>query len=92
MRKLKYIKAISEALSEELQRDENVCYFGEDTGEFGGVWGTAPMFQKKFGERRVFDTPLSETAILGTAAGAAMTGLRPIAELMYFDFVTESVN
>lgn len=88
MRKLKYIKAISEAIDEELQLDQSVCYFGQDVGEFGGVWGTAPKFQKKYGQKRVFDTPLSESAIIGTAAGAAMTGLRPIAEIMYFDFVT----
>lgn len=88
MRKIKYIKAISEAIDEELHNDERVCYFGEDVGEFGGVWNTAPKFQKKYGEKRIFDTPLSESAIIGTAAGAAMTGLRPIAEIMYFDFVT----
>jgi acetoin:2,6-dichlorophenolindophenol oxidoreductase subunit beta len=92
MRKLKYIKAISEAIDEELQQDETVCYFGQDVGEFGGVWGTAPKFQKKYGERRVFDTPLSESAIIGTAGGAAMTGLRPIAEIMYFDFVTVAMD
>lgn len=88
MRKLKYIKAIAEALDEELQNDERVCLFGQDVGKFGGVWWVSPKLQKKYGENRVFDTPLSEGAIVGTAVGAAMTGLRPIAELMYLDFVT----
>ena len=76
MRKLKYIRAIAEALDEELQHDERVCLFGQDVGKFGGVWWVQPKLQKKYGERRVFDTPLSEGAIVGTAVGAAMTGLR----------------
>lgn len=92
MEKKKYFQAIAQAIDEELQRDETVCYFGEDVGAYGGVWGTAPKFQKKYGERRVFDTPLSESAIIGTAVGAAMTGLRPIAELMYLDFVTFAMD
>ena len=92
MRRLKYIKAIAEAIDEELQRDDSVCYFGEDVGEFGGTWGTSPKFQKNYGKKRVFDTPLSECAIIGTAAGAAMTGLRPIADIMYLDFITVAMD
>ncbi|MCX7825081.1 MAG: dehydrogenase E1 component subunit alpha/beta, partial [Verrucomicrobiae bacterium] len=87
-RKLTPIKAMNEALSEEMQRDENVVLFGEDIGAYGGVWALSKGLQKKFGERRVFDTPLSETAIMGTAAGAAMAGLRPVIEIMYVDFMT----
>ncbi len=92
MRKLKMIKAFREAFDEELLRDQRVCIFGEDVGEFGGVFGTSERLQKKYGQRRVFDTPLSEGAIIGTAVGAAMTGLRPIAEIMYFDFITVAMD
>lgn len=88
MRMMNLAQAICEAVDEEMARDENVCLLGEDVGVFGGVWGTYPRLQTKYGERRVWDTPLSESAIVGTAAGAAMCGLRPIAEIMYFDFVT----
>ena len=56
------------------------------------MWGTSQRLQKKYGQRRVFDTPLSEGAIIGTAVGVAMTGLRPIAEIMYFDFITVAMN
>ena len=62
MRKLKLIRAFGEAFDEELQRDERVCLFGEDVGEYGGVFGTSQGLQKKYGQRRVFDTPLSESA------------------------------
>jgi pyruvate dehydrogenase E1 component beta subunit len=61
-------------------------------GEFGGVFGTSALLQKKHGPRRVFDTPLSEAAIVGTAVGAAMSGLRPIAEIMYLDFITVGID
>jgi pyruvate dehydrogenase E1 component beta subunit len=89
---LKMIRAICEAFDEELARDDRVCLFGQDVGEFGGVFGTSALLQKKHGRRRVFDTPLSEAAILGTAVGAAMTGLRPIAEIMYVDFITVGMD
>ncbi len=92
MPKVKLIQALRDAIDEELQRDESVCYFGEDVGEFGGVWGTATKLQKKYGRQRVFDTPLSEGAIVGTAVGAAMTGLRPIAEIMYIDFIAVGMD
>ena len=88
MRKVKFIRALCEAFDEELARDDRVCLFGEDVGEYGGVFGTSARLQKKYGRRRVFDTPLSEGAIIGTAVGAAMSGLRPIAEIMYLDFIT----
>jgi len=89
---LKMIRAICEALDEELARDDRVCLFGQDVGEFGGVFGTSALLQKKHGKRRVFDTPLSEGAIIGTAVGAAMTGLRPVAEIMYIDFITVGID
>ena len=87
-RRLTLIKAMNEALNEEMQQDDNVVLFGEDLGAYGGVWALSKGLQKKFGERRVFDTPLSEAAIMGAAAGAAMAGLRPVIEIMYVDFMT----
>jgi pyruvate/2-oxoglutarate/acetoin dehydrogenase E1 component len=92
MAMLKMIRAMCEAFDEELARDDRVCLFGQDVGEFGGVFGTSSLLQKKHGARRVFDTPLSEAAIIGTAVGAAMTGLRPVAEIMYVDFITVGID
>jgi pyruvate/2-oxoglutarate/acetoin dehydrogenase E1 component len=79
---------MNEALDEEMQRDDDVVLFGEDIGAYGGVWALSKGLQKKFGPLRVFDTPLSEAAIMGTCAGAAMAGLRPVIEIMYVDFLT----
>jgi pyruvate/2-oxoglutarate/acetoin dehydrogenase E1 component len=87
-RKLTPIKAMNEALDEELARDPDVVLFGEDIGAYGGVWALSKGLQKKFGPQRVFDTPLSEAAIVGTCTGAAMAGLRPVIEIMYVDFTT----
>ena len=84
--------AICQAFDEELRRDDRVCLFGEDVGEFGGVFGTSGSLQQKYGKRRVFDTPLSEAAIIGTAVGAAMSGLRPVVEIMYVDFITVGMD
>ncbi|NUQ66565.1 MAG: alpha-ketoacid dehydrogenase subunit beta [Pirellulales bacterium] len=87
-RKLTPIKAMNEALAEEMRRDEDVVLFGEDIGAYGGVWALSKGLQKEFGPLRVFDTPLSEGAIVGTCTGAAMAGLRPVIEIMYVDFTT----
>ena len=92
MPKTKMITALREAFDEELQRDPSVCVFGEDVGEHGGVFSTSVKLQRKYGRHRVFDTPLSEAAIIGTAVGAAMTGLRPVAEIMYVDFITVAMD
>ena len=92
MREITYIQALSEALSEEMERDETVFLIGEDIGAFGGVFGITRGFVEKFGERRVRQTPISESAIIGTAVGAAMTGLRPVAEIMYVDFITTAMD
>ncbi len=86
-RTITYAQAINEALDEEFARDEAVITFGEDVGVFGGVFGVTRGLQERYGSDRVFDTPLSETLIVGAAVGAAITGLRPIAELQYADFV-----
>jgi pyruvate dehydrogenase E1 component beta subunit len=88
MRKLKYLDAITEAIDEEMQRDDRVFLIGEDVGVSGGVWGTSRGLYEKYGAERVCDTPIAESAIVGTAVGAALTGLRPVAEMMYIDFVT----
>jgi len=88
MKETRYIKAIAEALSEEMARDENVFVIGEDVGGPGGAFGATKGLLETFGERRVKDTPISESAIVGLAIGAAAQGLRPVAEIMFVDFLT----
>jgi len=87
MRELTYAKAISEALWEEMKRDPNVILLGEDVGVYGGAYQITSGFLKEFGPERVIDTPISEAAIVGVAIGAALMGLRPVAEIMYMDFL-----
>jgi 2-oxoisovalerate dehydrogenase E1 component len=82
-----YMQAVNRALSDELEARPDVVLFGEDVAKPGGVFGLTRGLQKKFGDTRVFDTPIAETAILGTAVGAAMQGLRPIADIMFADFM-----
>ncbi len=88
MKETRYIRAITEALSEEMTRDENVFIIGEDVGGPGGAFSATKDLLEKFGERRVKDTPISESAIVGLAIGAAAQGLRPVAEIMFMDFLT----
>lgn len=88
MREITYAEAIREAMSEEMRRDENVIFVGEDIGLYGGAFGVSVGMFEEFGPDRVKDTPISEAAIAGLAVGAAATGLRPIAEVMFMDFVT----
>jgi pyruvate dehydrogenase E1 component beta subunit len=88
MPKIKYSAAIGQALDEEMERDDRVFIIGEDVGKWGGVWGTGKGLYQKYGPMRAVDTPISESAIIGTAVGAAITGLRPVAEIMYIDFIT----
>ena len=85
-RKLTTAKAISEAISQEMEADENVFVMGEDIAKLGGVFGTTTGLLDKFGSERVRDTPISETAFIGAAVGAAAAGMRPIVELMFVDF------
>jgi pyruvate dehydrogenase E1 component beta subunit len=80
-------EAINEALEEELSRDKSAYLIGEDIGEPGGSFGVTHKLVEKFGQDRVIDTPISEAAIVGSSAGAALTGSRPIAEIMYADFM-----
>jgi len=82
-----YSQAINEALEEEMRRDEKVYILGEDVGAFGGCFGVTTGLLEKFGAERVLDAPISETAIMGSAVGAAVAGLRPVPEIMFVDFV-----
>ncbi|MEM2111925.1 MAG: pyruvate dehydrogenase complex E1 component subunit beta [Candidatus Bathyarchaeia archaeon] len=88
MRKITYRQALNEALREEMLRDKRVFLMGEDIALYGGAYGVTKGLYEEFGHERVRDTPISEAAIAGAAAGAAMTGMRPVAEIMYIDFST----
>ncbi|MGI6110013.1 MAG: alpha-ketoacid dehydrogenase subunit beta [Eubacteriaceae bacterium] len=88
LQEMSYREALRQAMREEMQRDETVWLLGEDIGEYGGSFKVTLGLQKEFGEARVRETPISESAIVGTAAGSAMTGLRPVAEMMFSDFIT----
>ena len=86
MAELTYREAVAEGLAQEMERDELVYFIGEDVGAPGGVFKVTGGLQERFGAERVRDTPISEEAIVGAAMGAAMTGLRPVAEIMFSDF------
>lgn len=92
MRELTYIEAIAEATAEEMARDESVFVIGEDVDIDGGVYNATAGLVDKHGSERVFGAPISESAFCGLAAGAAMTGLRPVVELMYFDFIMVAMD
>src|SRR5690625_1848240 len=92
MAELSYIQAITSAMNEEMERDENVFIVGEDVGEKGGVFRSTDGLYQAFGEDRVIDAPLAESAIVGVGIGAAMYGLRPIAEIQFADFIFPAVN
>jgi len=87
MSELEFRKAIRDALDEEIERDPSVVFFGEDVAAPGGVFMTTPGLHEKHGSERVFDTPISELAMAGAAFGAAVTGLRPVIEIMFGDFM-----
>jgi 2-oxoisovalerate dehydrogenase E1 component beta subunit len=87
-----YLEAIRDGLGDELRRDETVVVFGEDVGKKGGVFLVTDGLQAEFGEERVFDTPLSESLIAGAAIGAAVNGLRPVAEIQFADFIFPAFN
>jgi pyruvate/2-oxoglutarate/acetoin dehydrogenase E1 component len=84
---LEFRTAIRDAIADELERDESVVFFGEDIAVAGGVFKATPGLYERFGPTRVFDTPISELALAGAAYGAAVTGLRPIFEVMFGDFM-----
>ncbi len=85
-RSLTMAQAISEAIAQEMERDPAVFVMGEDIGRYGGIFGATGGLLEKFGPERIMDTPISETAFIGAATGAAASGMRPIAELMFVDF------
>jgi acetoin:2,6-dichlorophenolindophenol oxidoreductase subunit beta len=85
-------EAIRSALDEELERDERVIFFGEDVAVAGGVFAATPGLYEKYGPTRVFDTPISELAMTGAAFGAAVTGMRPVLEIMFGDFLALSMD
>lgn len=86
-KKVTYLEAISQAIREEMQRDEAVFLLGEDVGTYGGAFKVSAGLLEEFGPDRVIDTPMSEAAIIGSAVGAALMGMRPIAEMQFIDFI-----
>ncbi|MDK2012966.1 MULTISPECIES: alpha-ketoacid dehydrogenase subunit beta [unclassified Deinococcus] len=86
-RTINLIQAVTEAIAEEMERDQRVVLFGEDVGARGGVFMATAGLQERFGKNRVFDTPLSEASIVGAAVGMAVRGLRPIAEIQFADYM-----
>ncbi len=92
MRELRYVDALNEALHEEMARDPSICVFGEDIGRYGGPFQVTKDLYDRFGEKRVRDTPISEAGFTGIAVGAAMTGLRPVVEILYVDFSTLAMD
>lgn len=87
-RKVTYLEAISQAIREEMLRDEAVFLLGEDVGSYGGAFKVSAGLLAEFGADRVIDTPMSEAAIIGSAVGSALMGMRPIAEMQFIDFIT----
>ena len=87
-RELSYLEAIREALVEEMRRDAKVFVLGEDVGAYGGAFGVTQGLYDEFGEARVLDTPISESAIVGISIGASLRGYRPVAEMQFADFIT----
>ena len=92
MPEVTYLEAIRQGMWEEMERDENVFILGEDVGAYGGAFKVTDGFLERFGEQRVIDTPISEAAIVGAAAGAAHMGFRPIAEMQFIDFIACAFN
>src|ERR1041385_3698881 len=86
MAEVTYLEALRQGLWEEMERDPRVFVLGEDVGVYGGAFKATDGLLDRFGEERVIDTPISEAAIVGAAVGAAMTGMRPVAEMQFADF------
>jgi pyruvate dehydrogenase E1 component beta subunit len=92
MPKITMREAISQALMEEMERDESVFIMGEEVGVWGGTYAVTKGFYDRFGPERVKDTPIAEAVIVGAAIGAALTGLRPVAELMTINFAFSAMD
>ncbi|MCJ7665400.1 MAG: alpha-ketoacid dehydrogenase subunit beta, partial [Actinobacteria bacterium] len=91
-REITYLEAIREAMQQMMREDENIYLIGEDIAEYGGAFGMTVGMVEEFGKERIRNTPISEASIIGVAAGSAMTGMRPIAEIMFFDFITIAMD
>ncbi len=92
MREITYLEAINEALGEAMEKEKKVFLMGEDIGAYGGAFKVTSGLLQKFGPERVMDTPISEAAIVGAAVGASLLGLKPVAEIMYMDFLPLSMD
>jgi len=92
MRKITYAEAINETLGEMMRRNERIFIMGEDIGHYGGIFQVTKGLLDEFGEERVIDTPISEAGFVGAGIGAALTGMRPIVELMFIDFATLAMD
>lgn len=92
MREITYGEAAIEAIREEMKKDSSIFYLGEDVGRFGGVYGTTRGLWEEFGDERIKDTPMSEAAIIGFALGAAISGMRPIVEIMFVDLLSLAMD
>ena len=88
MREITYLEAVREAMTQEMERDSRVFLIGEDIGEYGGAFQVTYGMLEKFGHERILDTPITELGLTGAAVGAALIGMRPIAEIMFMDFTT----
>jgi pyruvate dehydrogenase E1 component beta subunit len=88
VREITYLEAVREAMTQEMERDERVFLIGEDVGKYGGAFQVSYGMLEKFGPERILDTPITELGIAGAATGAALIGMRPIAEIMFMDFTT----
>ena len=92
MRRIAYSVAIREAIEEEMRRDSSVFLLGEDIAEHGGCFGVTRSLVERFGRDRVRNTPISENGMVGIALGAALLGMRPVAEIMFMDFITLAMD
>jgi len=91
-RNLTYLEAIREAMIQIMEQDSDVYLMGEDVAEYGGAFGVSAGMLKKFGKNRIINTPISEDAVVGVAAGSALTGMKPIVEIMFSDFITIAMD
>src|SRR6202451_3515535 len=91
-REITFAQAVREALAEEMRRDERICIFGEDVAEAGTPFKVLTGLVEEFGSERVIDTPISEAGFTGVAVGAAMTGMRPVVDIMFGDFLTLTMD
>ena len=89
---LTMVQALNQALAQEMARDPRLVILGEDVGRDGGVFRVTDGLQEKFGERRVFDTPLAESGIIGVSVGMAALGLKPVAEIQFLGFIYPAMN